>query len=102
MSLIRRRPMVMSEMRVHGGTAQAMAQQTPAVQQMLAPWMNGGSVGSSRPRRKRGAVRVKTKRTKRRATKTAKRATGRKRARLVKGSAAAKRYMASIRRKRRK
>ena len=99
MSLIRRRPMVMSPMRIHGGTAQAMSQQTPAVQSMLAPWMNGGSVGSSRPRRKRAAVRVKTKTTKRRATKSA---NGRKPARLVKGSAAAKRYMASIRRKRRK
>jgi hypothetical protein len=89
----------MSEMRIHGGSQQAMAQQTPAVQAMLAPFMNGGTVGSNRPRRKRKAVRVTTKRTKRRATK---RASSRKPARLVKGSAAAKRYMASIRRKRRK
>jgi hypothetical protein len=94
-----RRPVMMSEMRIHGGSQQAIAQQTPAVQAMLAPWMNGGRVGSSSPRRKRRAVRVKTKRTKRRASSSKR---SKKPARLVKGSAAAKRYMASIRRKRRK
>lgn len=49
-----------------------------------------------------GTRRRKAKATKRASSKRTKRASSKRPARLVKGSAAAKRYMASIRRKRRR
>ncbi len=79
-----------------GGFA-GFAQQTPAVQALLAP---------KRPTRKRRRKKVAKKRpTRRRSTRTTRRtSTARKRkpARLVKGSAAAKRHMAKLRRMRKK
>lgn len=70
------------------------AQQTPAVQSM-------GSRRTSSRRTKRRKSSASGGSSKRRRTKK-KSAGARKPARLVKGSAAAKRYMASIRAKRRK
>lgn len=76
-----------------GGFA-GFAQQTPATQ---ALFQRAGRVGGQRSAAKR------RKRKKTAAKKTTRRRTrGKKRARLVKGSAAAKRYMASIRRKRKR
>lgn len=76
-----------------GGFA-GFAQQTPATQ---ALFQRAGRVGGQRSAAKR------RKRKKSAAKKTTRRkTTRRKRARLVKGSAAAKRYMASIRRKRKR
>lgn len=76
-----------------GGFA-GFAQQTPATQ---ALFQRAGRVGGQRSAAKR------RKRKKTAAKKTTRRKTrGKKRARLVKGSAAAKRYMASIRRKRKR
>lgn len=76
-----------------GGFA-GFAQQTPATQ---ALFQRAGRVGGMRSAAKR------RKRKKTAAKKTTRRRTrGKKRARLVKGSAAAKRYMASIRRKRKR
>jgi len=77
-----------------GGFA-GFAQQTPATQ---ALFQRAGRVGGQRSAAKRRAKRKKTaaKTTTRRRKRTS------KRARLVKGSAAAKRYMASIRRKRKR
>lgn len=83
-----------------GGFA-GFAQQTPATQALFArAGRRGGRMTQRRRRRKlrarknSGTRRVKSRRT-------ARRASARKPARLVKGSAAAKRYMAKIRRKRR-
>lgn len=75
---------------------QAFGQQTPATQFMLAK-LNGrrGGRKSARKRRKTKASAAPRRRTK------VRRKVGKRRARLVKGSAAAKRYMAKIRRKRR-
>jgi hypothetical protein len=78
-----------------GGFA-GFAQQTPATQAMFQ--RAAGSTRGARVSRKRRA-RAKTKRAAR--TPVRKRARRVKKARLVKGSAAAKRYMAKIRRKRR-
>lgn len=74
-----------------GGYA-GFSQMTPASRLALTRGVRGGGSGRRKKRRK-----TKTKTTKRR-----KKRSGGKKARLVKGSAAAKRYMASIRRKRRK
>lgn len=81
---------------------QGWNQQTPAVQSML-----GGAIRSAgrAVRRVAGAVKRKVKR--RASARGAKRsarssASGKRPARLVKGSAAAKAYMASIRKKRKK
>lgn len=75
---------------------QGVNQQTPAAQSV---WRTaGGSRGSSnggRRKRKKKATRSKRTASTRRASSSKKRP-----ARLVKGSLAAKRYMASIRRKR--
>jgi len=76
--------------------AEGAAQQTTAAQMVLGKLV--GRNGSGRRRRARGPSRRKAARP-RRARATASRA--KRPARLVKGSAAAKRYMASIRRKRR-
>jgi hypothetical protein len=77
-----------------------MANMTPA-QQALYRMAAGGS--RSTARRKRRSTKTKTmRRRKSRPAATAKRRKRGKRARLVKGSAAAKRYMASIRRKRKR
>lgn len=75
--------------------AQAWGQQTPAAQAMASK--RSGRVGGMRSARKRRAKAKATSSAPRR-----RRRAGGKPARLVKGSAAAKRYMASIRRKRRK
>lgn len=77
--------------------AQAWGQQTPAAQMMAAK--RSGRVGGMRSARKRRKARAAAP-----TRGPARRRVARKRgkARLVKGSAAAKRYMASIRRKRRK
>lgn len=75
---------------------QGWSQQTPAVQTMLQQAFGTVRRTASRKRRKT-ATRAKSKRS------PARRASSKKRskpARMVKGSAAAKRYMASIRKKR--
>lgn len=78
-----------------GGFA-GFAQQTPAVQAMF---QRAGRKGGKRS----AAKRRRTKKKAAGATRKRRRASSpRKRARLVKGSAAAKRYMASIRRKRKR
>lgn len=77
-----------------GGFA-GFAQQTAATQ---ALFQRAGRKGGLRSARKRRKTKAKTKRAKT----TRRRTTRGKKARLVKGSAAAKRYMASIRRKRKK
>ena len=74
------------------------AQQTTAAQMLLGTLAGRGN-GSGRRRRARGPSRRKVARP-RRARAASSRA--KRPARLVKGSAAAKRYMASIRRKRRR
>lgn len=66
-----------------------LAQQTPAVQSL---YRGRRSTGSGRRRKKRSAAAAPRRRKRRASSKPA---------RLVKGSAAAKRYMAKIRRKRR-
>jgi hypothetical protein len=77
------------------GNPASIGQQTLAGQIITANASRGGSAG---PRRKRRASKKSAPRT--RKASRAKRAG--KRARLVKGSAAAKAYMAKIRRKRRR
>jgi len=75
------------------------AQQTTAAQMLLGKLAGGRANGSGRRRRARGPSSRKVARPRR-----ARAASSRTKrpARLVKGSAAAKRYMASIRRKRRR
>jgi hypothetical protein len=73
--------------------ATAWGQQTAAARAMASK--RSGRVGGMRSARKRRKARVATRTTARKRTR-------RKAGRLVKGSAAAKRYMASIRRKRKK
>jgi hypothetical protein len=77
-----------------GGFA-GFGQQTPATQQMFARAGRKGGQRSAAKRRRR-------KKTSARAAPKRKRARRAKPARLVKGSAAAKRYMAKIRRKRKR
>ena len=80
------------------GNPQGIGQQTRAGQLIVA---SSAGNGMRSTRRKRKASKKRAPRTRR--ASPAKRATKRgKRARLVKGSAAAKAYMAKIRRKRRK
>lgn len=74
-----------------GGFA-GFSQMTPASQRALFPAKRGGNGGT---RRKRSTVKRAVKRTVKRAAKA-------KAGRLVKGSAAAKRFMANLRKKRRK
>jgi len=87
-----------------GGFA-GFAQQTPATQRLFsqAAGRRGGLTTQRRRRRKSKAAAM-PRRRRRRSTASRRRVTRRSRrpARLVKGSAAAKRYMASIRRKRRR
>ena len=80
-----------------GGFA-GFAQQTPATQQLFA---RAGKKGGKRSAatRKRRKTKAKAKASPRRKRKTAR---AKRPARLVKGSAAAKRYMASIRRKKKR
>lgn len=79
-------------------TIGGMGQMTPAMQQTIRK-VSGGTARASGPKRSRGR---KKKRAAPRAKKrTTKRTSGKKK-RLVKGSAAAKAYMAKIRRKRKK
>lgn len=82
-------------------------QQTPAVQAMFARWGRvGGMRSAARRRRKRrktaSATRVRRRRSAAPRVRRRRRSSSRRPARLVKGSAAAKRYMAKIRRKRRR
>jgi hypothetical protein len=79
-----------------GGFA-GFAQQTPATQRLFsqAAGRRGGQTTQRRRRRKAKAAAAMPRRRRRRSR-------ARRPARLVKGSAAAKRYMASIRRKRRR
>ena len=74
---------------------QGMDQQTPAIKTLLRGVV-GRSIGSPR-RRKARTTRKATKRTK-----TARRRSSGKAARFVKGSAAAKAFMARLRAKRKK
>lgn len=81
-----------------GGFA-GFAQQTDATRLLFSRGVRKGGTrmaGVRRKRRKKTAAKSTRRRTRTRARKSSKRP-----ARLVKGSAAAKRYMASIRRKRR-
>lgn len=83
-----------------GGFA-GFAQQTAATQRLFqAAGKLGGTRSAAKRRRKATAKRAAPKTRRRKGAGTVKARKGR--ARLVKGSAAAKRYMASIRRKRRK
>lgn len=95
-----RRPMLVPP----GGFA-GFGQQTPATQQLFQAAGRLGATTRSRPkrRRKKAASSSSAPRRKRRSTTARKptRARRKGKARLVKGSAAAKRYMAKIRRKRR-
>ena len=75
----------------------AWGQQTAAAQ-MMAAKATGRMGGMRSARKRRKKARASTRAAPRARRKTARRA----KARLVKGSAAAKRYMASIRRKRKK
>jgi len=79
-----------------GGFA-GFAQQTPATQAMF---QNAGRLGGQRSAAKRRRKRKTTAKKAKRTTRARRASPKRKKARLVKGSAAAKRYMASIRRKR--
>lgn len=74
---------------------QGMDQQTPAIKTLLRGVV-GRSIGSTRKRKAR-TTRKATKRTK-----TARRKSSGKAARFVKGSAAAKAFMARLRAKRKK
>jgi len=87
-----------------GGFA-GFAQQTPATQRLFsqAAGRRGGLTTQRRRRRKAKAAAMPRRRRRRSAAPRRARARrARRPARLVKGSAAAKRYMASIRRKRRR
>lgn len=74
---------------------QGMDQQTPAIKTLLRGVV-GRSIGSTGRRRKARTTKKATKR------KTARRRSGGKAARFVKGSAAAKAFMAKLRAKRKK
>jgi hypothetical protein len=80
-----------------GGFA-GFAQQTPATQQLFAKAGRKGGKRSAATRKRR-KTKAKAKASPRRKRKTAR---AKRPARLVKGSAAAKRYMASIRRKKKR
>jgi hypothetical protein len=87
----------MKTMIVPPGGFAGFAQQTPATQALFQRAGRKGGLTTARRRRK---TKAKTKRAK---TRTTRRKTARgKKGRLVKGSPAAKRYMASIRRKRKR
>jgi hypothetical protein len=79
---------------------QGLSSQTPATLALIRNAMGSGTrrARSSGKRRKRRAKAPKSRKRAKRAVRRTR--TKRKKARLVKGSAAAKRYMASIRRKR--
>lgn len=81
------------------GNPASLGQQT-AVGQIIATGGGGGRMTGTRRRKKKRVAKVaRRRRTTRAAPRSRKRRAGK--ARLVKGSAAAKRYMAKIRRKRR-
>jgi hypothetical protein len=90
--LLRSNPMKLT---VPPGGFAGFAQQTAATQELFR---RAGRLGGQRTQRKR------RKSAKKKAVRASgrKRRSGGKKARLVKGSAAAKRYMASIRRKRKR
>lgn len=79
---------------------QGWSQQTPAVQTLLSQAFGTVKRAGTKKRRKKAT----STRSRKRSASSRKRASSsrKKPARLVKGSAAAKRYMASIRKKRRK
>lgn len=79
----------------YAGNPSALGQQTAAAQLITVRAPGGGGVTRKRRASKKRA-------SKARRASPAKRARSRKGARMVKGSAAAKAYMAKIRRKRRK
>jgi len=82
---------------------QGWSQQTPAIQSLLRSAVGGmrRASGSSKRRKKKKSAGAKRAKRSAGGSKKAKRATSRgKKARLVKGSAAAKAYMAKIRKKR--
>jgi len=81
-------------MRIPPNGIAGTAQQTPATLTALSGMSRGTSAGPRRRRKARKAARAAPRR--------ARRASSKRPARLVKGSAAAKRYMASIRRKRKR
>lgn len=81
-----------------GGFA-GFAQQTPATQ---ALFQRAGRIGGKRSAAKRKRKKSAKKRVARAAPKRRRRAKSKRPARLVKGSAAAKRYMASIRKRRKR
>lgn len=89
------RGLAMRTMVVPPGGFAGFAQQTPATQ---ALFQRAGRIGGTRSATRRR----KRKATAKRAAPKRRRRTTSKKARLVKGSAAAKRYMASIRRKRKR
>lgn len=75
---------------------------TGAQAALIGGAMRGRRNGGARRRKRRTSKATKPGRKTRRSASTTRRKGSRKRARLVKGSLAAKRYMASIRKKRRK
>ena len=79
-----------------GGFA-GFAQQTPATQALFARAGRKGGLRSAAKRRRKRKTKAKTTRTRTRRTRST-----RRKARLVKGSAAAKRYMARIRKMRKR
>jgi hypothetical protein len=81
--------------RVPPGGFLGAGQQNLANQQLMRQWLGNGSGNGTRRRRRRKAVKTAVRRVAKRAKSTVK-------ARMVKGSAAAKAYMAKIRRKRKK
>lgn len=76
---------------------QGAAQQTTAAQMVLGRVANGGTPSGRRRSVRTSSRKAQVRRTRAPASRRSKRP-----ARLVKGSAAAKKYMASIRRKRRR
>ena len=89
---------VASRMIVPPGGFAGFAQQTASTQEMFR---RAGRLGGQSTQRKRRRKSAKKKAVRASGKRRTRRAAG-KPARLVKGSAAAKKYMASIRRKRRK
>lgn len=81
---------------------QGWSQQSPAIQSLLRSVLGGTKTasGSSKRRKKKAAGAKPAKRSANGSKKRKKQASGGKAARLVKGSAAAKAYMAKIRKKR--
>ena len=84
-------------MKVPGQGFVGAGQQTMAAQLIIGGGMRNGSTGRKRRKSARKSAKRKSSPKRKRSARSMKRP-----ARLVKGSAAAKRYMASIRKKRRR